>query len=29
MLTDRGFPTTTVENLEDNTLADGLFHGLT
>jgi uncharacterized membrane protein len=29
MLTDRGFPPTTVENLEDNTLADGLFHGLT
>jgi uncharacterized membrane protein len=29
MLTDRGFPPNTVENLEDNTLADGLFHGLT
>jgi uncharacterized membrane protein len=29
MLTDRGFPPTTVENLEDNTLADGLFHALT
>ena len=29
MLTDRGFPATTVENLKDNTLADGLFHGLT
>jgi uncharacterized membrane protein len=29
MLTDRGFPPTSVENLKDNTLADGLFHGLT
>jgi uncharacterized membrane protein len=29
MLTDAGFPPTSVENLEDNTLADGLFHGLT
>ena len=29
MLTDAGFPPTTVDNLEDNTLADGLFHGLT
>jgi len=29
MLTDRGLPPTSVENLKDNTLADGLFHGLT
>src|SRR5687768_16825434 len=29
MLTDRGFPPTSVENLKDNTLADGLFHVLT
>jgi uncharacterized membrane protein len=29
LLTDHGLPPTTVENLEDNTLADGLFHGLT
>jgi uncharacterized membrane protein len=26
LLTDRGFPPTSVENLETNTLADGLFH---
>ena len=29
MLTARGFPPTTVENLKENTFADGLFHGLT
>lgn len=29
MLTARGLPPTSVENLKDNTLADGLFHGLT
>lgn len=29
MLTSAGFPPTSVENLQINTLADGLFHALT
>ena len=29
MLTSAGFPPTSVENLQRNTLADGLFHALT
>jgi hypothetical protein len=29
MLTDAGYPATSVENLKNNTFRDGLFHGTT